>query len=75
MCLSTPAVAEDSVIGVLSVYSRARTGFTDSHREALESAAREVAEYGRRELAARTVLKGTMRQTSLVQAAALSAGR
>jgi putative nucleotidyltransferase with HDIG domain len=75
MCLSTPAVAGDSVIGVLSVYSRARTGFTDSHREALEAAAREVAEHGRRELAVKTALQGTTRKTSLTQATALSASR
>lgn len=42
-CFSTPLVADDTLLGVLSLYSQAEEGFTKADAERLERLAREVA--------------------------------
>jgi putative nucleotidyltransferase with HDIG domain len=41
-CLSTPLVAADSLIGVLSIYSANNNGFTEEHERIVEVIARQV---------------------------------
>jgi diguanylate cyclase (GGDEF)-like protein/putative nucleotidyltransferase with HDIG domain len=41
-CLSTPLVADDELIGVLSLYSNTIDGFNDDHRRIIEVVARHV---------------------------------
>ncbi|MEO7273174.1 MAG: HD domain-containing phosphohydrolase [Vicinamibacterales bacterium] len=43
-CLSTPLLAEDRLVGVLSLYSSQRDVFTDDHRRAIEALARGAAQ-------------------------------
>jgi GAF domain-containing protein len=42
-CLSTPLVLNDSLVGVLSVYSSAQNAFSDDDRRTLEILVREIA--------------------------------
>jgi diguanylate cyclase (GGDEF)-like protein/putative nucleotidyltransferase with HDIG domain len=42
-CLSTPLLADDELIGVLSLYSNAMDGFNDDHRRIIEVVSRHVA--------------------------------
>jgi diguanylate cyclase (GGDEF)-like protein/putative nucleotidyltransferase with HDIG domain len=42
-CLSTPLVSEGKLIGVLSLYSRAETGFNEDHRQIVEVLAHQIA--------------------------------
>jgi len=42
-CLSTPLLADDELIGVLSLYSNAVDGFNDDHRRIIEVVGRHVA--------------------------------
>lgn len=41
-CLSTPLVANDHLLGVLTIYSSTTDGFTEDHRRLLETAARYI---------------------------------
>jgi GGDEF domain-containing protein len=47
-CLSTALVADNDVIGVLTVYSTHRDAFTDDHRRIVEVVARQVSQTVRR---------------------------
>jgi diguanylate cyclase (GGDEF)-like protein len=49
-CLSTPLLLGDQLIGVLTVYSTHRDGFTEDHRRVLEVIARQVSHTFRRAL-------------------------
>ena len=56
-CLSTPLLADDEIVGVLTFYSDVADGFNDAHRRIMELAARHIAhtfkragEFERREL-------------------------
>jgi len=42
-CLSTPIVRNDTLVGVLSLYSRQSNAFADIHRRSVEMVVREVA--------------------------------
>ena len=42
-CLSTPLMAGDVLVGVLSLYSRQINGFNDDHRRIIEVVARQIA--------------------------------
>ena len=42
-CLSTPLVADDELIGVLTLYSAVVDGFSEDHRRIVELIAREIA--------------------------------
>jgi GAF domain-containing protein len=42
-CISTPLVAEDELVGVLSLYSTIGDGFNDNHRRIIEAVARSIA--------------------------------
>ncbi|HEY7287366.1 MAG TPA: sensor domain-containing diguanylate cyclase, partial [Vicinamibacterales bacterium] len=42
-CLSTPLVSGEQLIGVLSLYSCDRNGFSDDHRRVVEAVARQIA--------------------------------
>jgi diguanylate cyclase (GGDEF)-like protein len=42
-CLSAPLIADDNLVGVLSLYSTQSMGFTEDHRRIIEAAARQVA--------------------------------
>ena len=41
-CLSTPLIANDQLIGVLTLYSSTPEGFTEDHRRLLEMVARYI---------------------------------
>ena len=43
-CLSTPLVAHDSLVGVLTLYSTYRDAFSEDHRRIVEVVARQVSE-------------------------------
>ena len=43
-CVSTPLVLADELVGVLTVYSTHRDGFTEDHRRVLEVIARQVSQ-------------------------------
>ena len=43
-CLSTPLLADDKLVGVLSVYSPNADAFTDDHRRLIEVVARQVSQ-------------------------------
>jgi GAF domain-containing protein len=43
-CLSTPLLAGDALVGVLTLYSTAKQAFDDGHRRTVESLARQLAE-------------------------------
>jgi diguanylate cyclase (GGDEF)-like protein/putative nucleotidyltransferase with HDIG domain len=49
-CLSTPLLLGDQLVGVLTVYSTHRDGFTDDHRRVLEIIARQVSQTMQRAL-------------------------
>jgi len=42
-CISTPLIASDVFVGVLSLYSKNLNGFNDDHRRIIEVVAREIA--------------------------------
>ncbi len=42
-CLSTPLIASEQLVGVLTLYSGATDSFTDDHRRVLEAVARQTA--------------------------------
>jgi GAF domain-containing protein len=42
-CLSTPIVAGDTLVGVLTLYSAGQDSFTDDSRRILEAVARHIA--------------------------------
>jgi putative nucleotidyltransferase with HDIG domain len=42
-CLSTPLLANDTLVGVLSLYSTGKQAFDDGHRRKVESLARQLA--------------------------------
>jgi putative nucleotidyltransferase with HDIG domain len=41
-CLSTPLMAADQLLGVLTLYSTSATGFTDNHKRLIEAVSRQV---------------------------------
>lgn len=42
-CLSTPLIAQEQLVGVMTVYSSSLDGFSDNHRRLVETAAKYVA--------------------------------
>jgi GAF domain-containing protein len=42
VCLSTPLISKDHILGVLTLYSTAAEGFTDTDRSAIELFARQT---------------------------------
>jgi diguanylate cyclase (GGDEF)-like protein len=42
-CISTPLVAQDNLIGVLTLYSTEISGFEDEHRRIIEATSRQIA--------------------------------
>lgn len=42
-CISTPMLCEDTLIGVLTLYSSTHDGFSDDHRRVLEAVSKQIA--------------------------------
>ena len=42
-CLSTPLLSDDTLVGVLTLYSSTPDGFSDDHRRVIESVAAQIA--------------------------------
>lgn len=47
-CLSTPMIAEEQLVGVLTLYSTATSGFNENHKRIIEAIARQIAPKFRR---------------------------
>jgi diguanylate cyclase (GGDEF)-like protein/putative nucleotidyltransferase with HDIG domain len=47
-CLSTPVLADEHLVGVLTLYSTATTGFNENHKRIIEAIARQIAHTFRR---------------------------
>jgi putative methionine-R-sulfoxide reductase with GAF domain len=48
VCLSTPLVSKDHILGVITLYSTTVDGFTEADRSAIEVFARLMIEYKQR---------------------------